>query len=149
MSRAAVDQSFLLYSANKFHLRPLSGLLRRRRCWMCCGSSCKYDAAAVEEQRIHSSVIIARALMSRARGARGVPGLHQVGGRLRVKWESLPVNVSAALCQLPVWNKQTRAYLLQAGNRQNQTLRRLLKSPPNLSQSTHCSEIKTTKLITG
>ena len=33
---------------------------------------------------------------------------------LRINWESLPVNVSAALCQLPVWNKQTRAYLLQA-----------------------------------
>lgn len=91
---------------------------------------------------IHSSVIIARALMSRARRMQG-------SRPVRINRESLPVNVSAALCQLPVWNKQTRAYLLQAGNGQNQTLRRLLKSPPNLSQSTHCSEIKTTKLITG
>ena len=28
--------------------------------------------------------------------------------------KAFPVNVSAALCQLPVWNKQTQAYLLQA-----------------------------------
>lgn len=59
------------------------------------------------------------------------------------------VRVNVARCQLPVWDKQTRAYLLQGGNRQNQTLCRLLKSSPNLVQSTHCSEIKTTKLITG